>query len=41
MITRQQIEWYTDLKREIIMLSDQIYDAENGGADTALRGDET
>ena len=31
MITRQQIEQYTDLKREIIMLSDQIYDAENGG----------
>jgi len=31
MITRQQIEQYTDLKREIIMLSDQIYNAENGG----------
>lgn len=31
MITKQQIEQYTDLKREIIMLSDQIYDAENGG----------
>lgn len=31
MITKQQIEQYTDLKREIIMLSDQIYNAENGG----------
>lgn len=31
MITRQQIEQYTDIQREIIMLSDQIYDAENGG----------
>lgn len=31
MITREQIEQYTDLKREIIMLSDQIYDAENNG----------
>lgn len=31
MITRQQIEQYTDLKREIIMLSDQIYNAENDG----------
>lgn len=30
MITKQQIEQYTDLKREIIMLSDQIYNAENG-----------
>ena len=31
MITRQQIEQYIDLKREIAMLSDQIYDAENTG----------
>lgn len=31
MITKQQIEQYTDLKREIIMLSVQIYNAENGG----------
>ncbi len=31
MITRQQIEQYIDLKREISMLSDQIHDAENGG----------
>ena len=31
MITRQQIEQYIDLKREISMLTDQIYDAENGG----------
>lgn len=31
MITRQQIEQYIDLKREISMLTDQIYDAENTG----------
>ena len=31
MITRQQIEQYLDLKREISMLTDQIYDAENTG----------
>ena len=31
MITRQQIEQYLGLKREISMLTDQIYDAENTG----------
>lgn len=31
MITRQQIEQYIDLKREISMLTDQIYDAKNTG----------
>lgn len=31
MITRQQIEQYIDLKREISMLTDQIYDAEDTG----------
>lgn len=31
MITKQQIEQYTDLKREIVMLSDQIYEAESSG----------
>jgi len=30
-ITRQQIEQYTAVKREIIMLEDQICDAESGG----------
>ena len=31
MITRRQIEQYVDLKREIAMLEDQIYEAENTG----------
>lgn len=31
MITRQQIEQYTSLKREISMLEDQIYSAESSG----------
>lgn len=31
MITRQQIEQYTSLKREIAMLEDQIYKAECSG----------
>ena len=31
MITRQQIEQYTSLKREISMLEDQIYSAESTG----------
>ena len=31
MITRQQIEQYTSLKREIVMLEDQIYAAEGAG----------
>nr|DAG16914.1 MAG TPA: Protein of unknown function (DUF1492) [Caudoviricetes sp.] len=31
MITRQQIEQYTSLKREISMLEDQIYNAESTG----------
>lgn len=30
-MTRQQIEQYTNLKREISMLEDQIYAAENSG----------
>lgn len=40
MITRQQIEQYTNLKREISMLEDQIYAAENSGeyASDMVRG---
>lgn len=30
-MTRQQIEQYADLRREISMLTNQIYDAENTG----------